>query len=613
MTSKPGSVVAHRREADGESLDRAGRDDLLFVADHICSYPLPVDGYAGDDDYDGLGNWNATAMARVHIYQRLVTHLDSANELTAHFYRYPEVADALGLDDVPNFRTVNRSWREQFDATTKKNLKGLVKRLRKNLLDGPKGPAAVVSRTVKTQDGRQIPQEEKEAAYAKVENSLHDLLDYDRSDNARIPAKTFTDFAAYCARNWYFPEEASETWAAEEAQGEEEVFSAESFRQAIRKKGRNWAIQNTAQTQPVSPDVDYEELDWSLDPREEYDTGKNWHSLTEEAIEKTVQTLRKEGALDDSVPIAIDGTITDYNRHGSTDSDIPPGVHKGSNLDTRYGWEDLTATAQIDGRTVVLANINYVPDDDLFAHVKYLIDRCRELVDVDCFYADSEFGNTDILRYLHHVGEDYVIKAREYSTIKEIFEEVDGDAGWRDYTMFSGSKNIEIDTTLIAIEADYHSDTKDEDEEESRQTEIGDYSPSTGQSTLDELEEEKDRDYVGFFTNKTVKSEGIKPSENPVAHDSRNTVWGLAESYRRRWSIETGFRQVKHQFSPRTASRDLGVRRFYFMMSVVLYNSWATMNLIIQQEVPEWDYERPPVKGNVFLVEIALRLRPPPH
>jgi len=69
---------------------------------------------------------------------------------------------------------------------------------------------------------------------------------------------------------------------------------------------------------------------------------------------------------------------------------------------------------------------------------------------------------------------------------------------------------------------------------------------------------------------------------------------------------------MKHQFSARTASRDLGVRRFYWMVSIVLYNSWATMNLIVQQAVPEWQYERPPVKGNVFLVEIAKRLRPPP-
>ena len=615
MTSKPGSVVAHRREADGEPQDRAGRDDLLFVADHVASYPLPLGGYAGDDDYDGLGDWNATAMARVHIYQRLVTHIESTNELTAHFYRYPEVADTLGLDDVPNFRTISRSWREQFDATTKENLTGLVKRLRKDLLDAPDGVASIVARTVKTQDGRQIPEEEKDKAYAKVEHRLHDLLDYDRSDNARIPAETFTDFASYCARHRYFPEEASETWAAEEARTEEEVFSPETFRQAIRKKGRKWAVQNTAQAQPVDPDVDYEDLDWSLQPLDDdYGGDENWHSLTEEAIEKTIETLREEGALNGSVPVAIDGSIRNYHKHGSTESDVPEGVHKGTNLDTMYGWEDLTATAIIGDRTVVLANINYMPDDDLFSHVKYLIDRCRDLVDVDCFYADAEFGNTDILRYLHHVGEDYVMKAREYGKVKEILSNIEGDAGWyEDYTMFSGPKNLEVTTTLFAMESDYRSNSDASDgDDESEQSELGDFGTSSGQSTLDELSEDEDTDYEAFFTNKDIKSEGIRPSEDPVAHDSRNTVWGLAEDYRNRWSIETGFRQMKHQFSARTGSRDLGVRRFYWMLSIVLYNAWATMNLIVQQAVPEWDYDRPPIKGNVFLVEIAKRLRPPP-
>jgi len=613
VTIQSASALAPGREAHGEILDRTAPDELLFVADYVASHPLPIDGYAGTDDYAGQGDWSATAMARAHVYQRLVTHIDSANQLEAHFHRYPGVADALGFDSVPNFRTVNRSWREQFDATTKENLKGLVKQLRKDLLDAPPGPATVVSRTVKTQDGAQIPQEEKEAAYAKVEHRLHDLLDYDRSENARIPAKTFTDFASYCARNTYFPEEGSETWAAEAARNEQELFNPETFRQSIRKKGRQWAVQNTAHTQPVDPGADVDDLDWSLDAYDDdYGGDENWHSLTEEAIEKTVDTLRENGALNDSVPIAIDGSVRNYHKHGSTVSDPPEGVHKSSYYDTKYGWVDLSATALIGDRAVVLGNISYTPENDFFACVKYLIDRCRELVDVDCFYADSEFANTDIMRYIGHVGEDYIFKAREHDGVKASLDDFSGDADWEEnFTMKSSRKDIQISTTLFAIESDYRSEVGlDQDTHE--QVDLAEFDTVTGQATFDDFEFDKETDYEAFYTNKTIRSEGIKPSENPVAHDTRETVWGLARTYRRRWSIETAFRQIKYQFSARTATRDLGVRRFFWMLALVLYNAWATANLLVQQAVPEWDYDRPPIKGNVFLVEISVRLRPPP-
>lgn len=615
MKGQPGSTVASRHAAHEDQQEPAAPDDLLFIADHIASYPLPLGRFAGDDGYDGRGSWRATAMARAHIYQRLVTHIESANSLEAHFHHYPEVADRLGLDESPNFRTLNRSWREQFDATTKKNLKGLVKTLRKDLLEATEGVASIVSRTVKTQDGRQIPQEEKDKAYAKVEDRLYDLLDYDRSDNARISAETFTDFASYCSRHRYFPEEGSETWAAEEARDEDELFNPETFRQAIRKKGREWAVTNTAKSRPVT-ESDPEEFDWSIDPHDdEYGGEENWHSITEEGIEKFVGTLQESGVLTGEVPICIDGSVRPYHRHGSTKADRPEGVHWRGAQKPSYGWEDLSAVAIVDGRAVCLANINYTPDDNLFESVKYLVDRCRDLVDVECFYADAEFGNTDIMRYIDHLGEYYVMKAREHQGVKKVLNNFEGEADWVDeFGLKSTRKSIHYTTSLFAIESDYKSTITPANErgEESEQVSLGDFSTREGQSTLDELEGEQEVDYEAFYTNKNIQSEGIRPSKNPVAHDTRNTVWGMAASYRRRWAIETAFRQVKYQFLARTASRDLGVRRYFWMMSLLLYNSWATMNLLVQQAVPEWTYDRPPVKGNVFLVEISKRLRPPP-
>ncbi len=50
--------------------------------------------------------------------------------------------------------------------------------------------------------------------------------------------------------------------------------------------------------------------------------------------------------------------------------------------------------------------------------------------------------------------------------------------------------------------------------------------------------------------------------------------------YSKRWGIETSYR-VKKAFRGKTTSKNYIVRQFYFMMSVVLYNLWVLVNLLL--------------------------------
>lgn len=70
------------------------------------------------------------------------------------------------------------------------------------------------------------------------------------------------------------------------------------------------------------------------------------------------------------------------------------------------------------------------------------------------------------------------------------------------------------------------------------------------------------KDAVAFATNK-----------------STDPAW-TAETYKRRWGIETGYR-VKTDFRAKTTSTSHIVRAIYFLLSVVLYNMWVLCNLII--------------------------------
>ena len=54
----------------------------------------------------------------------------------------------------------------------------------------------------------------------------------------------------------------------------------------------------------------------------------------------------------------------------------------------------------------------------------------------------------------------------------------------------------------------------------------------------------------------------------------------LAESYRSRWGIETGYR-VKEEVRGKTCSQNYAVRLLFQMLSILLYNLWHLCNLIL--------------------------------
>ena len=61
----------------------------------------------------------------------------------------------------------------------------------------------------------------------------------------------------------------------------------------------------------------------------------------------------------------------------------------------------------------------------------------------------------------------------------------------------------------------------------------------------------------------------------------------LAESYRNRWGIETGYR-VKEEVRGKTCSRQYPVRLLFQLLSILLYNLWQLCNLILRVKL-QWN------------------------
>ena len=77
--------------------------------------------------------------------------------------------------------------------------------------------------------------------------------------------------------------------------------------------------------------------------------------------------------------------------------------------------------------------------------------------------------------------------------------------------------------------------------------------------------DEKDKEYYTFATNFEIKH--------------KDDIERIAELYRKRWGIETGYR-VKKDFLAVTTTEFYIIRMLYFMVSVILYNFWLLCNLI---------------------------------
>jgi putative transposase len=96
--------------------------------------------------------------------------------------------------------------------------------------------------------------------------------------------------------------------------------------------------------------------------------------------------------------------------------------------------------------------------------------------------------------------------------------------------------------------------------------------------------------------------EGVKraficnfPVAEPMAHR-------LYSMYSKRWGIETGYRNLDHDFKPRTTSKNYLIRLFYFVFSCFLYNLWVLVNICISFKRNGVVCEKPIITAKRFAI-----------
>lgn len=79
-------------------------------------------------------------------------------------------------------------------------------------------------------------------------------------------------------------------------------------------------------------------------------------------------------------------------------------------------------------------------------------------------------------------------------------------------------------------------------------------------------------------------------------------AWRLYEMYSKRWGIESGYRNLDHDFQARTTTRNYHIRLFYFLFSTCLYNLWVLVNIVVSLTIYGRIRDKPLITAKLFAI-----------
>ena len=255
-------------------------------------------------------------------------------------------------------------------------------------------------------------------------------------------------------------------------------------------------------------------------------------------LDHTVQELRKAGALRKPVNVAIDKTLFHfYGDHSDMTGRLYSKSDRGTHVFEGYATAqcvDADCRAHLAGRTVERGQFltEIVPE--------LLQDLERNGIKVRRLFVDREFFKIGVINEIDKRGIKYIMPAiKTQGVAAAIKEHVAGKRkAVSKYVMKSQVEGTEAEFTLIIIKKKKASD------------------------------DAKDAHHV-FATNAEYASVKAFLADVP-------------REYKKRWGIETGFRDVR-RIRPMTTSRSLSVRVAYFFFALAAYNAWTMVRYLARR------------------------------
>ena len=206
---------------------------------------------------------------------------------------------------------------------------------------------------------------------------------------------------------------------------------------------------------------------------------------------------------------------------------------------------------------VVAGPINAVLDCVKFTRDMDNVDFVRRFVHILDGYrirprlmlVDREFFAVDVMLALNGLGKKFLMPATKKPGIKRaVLEHHRGRRAAVSAYVMRNAAGQSVTYRLVIQRV-------------KKWSEVGDYEPEKRGGKKRTRDQKIMEMYVVFATNL-------------AAARVRREIRKLPEDYRRRWGIETGYRQIE-EVRPWTTSRDLAFRLMLFYTSLFMYNMWA--------------------------------------
>ncbi|MFB6266172.1 MAG: transposase [Halodesulfurarchaeum sp.] len=243
------------------------------------------------------------------------------------------------------------------------------------------------------------------------------------------------------------------------------------------------------------------------------------------------------------VDLAID--VHDWLFYGEEATEMVANANPSQGTDTAYKF--LTACAVAPEARVTVGIVPLADKTVIPAAIDEVVAQAREWVDIRRVYLDREFYRVSILKRLEDNDLNYVVRAPRYQALADGEPCVRVDRDYKVTQSYSPYDWVRVHRFAVP-----HAE-----------------SPAEKQTY--------------FVTNLDVDTESAQ---------------SLADSYRRRWGIETSYRVIG-DFLAKSRSKSFSVRLFYFLFAVTLYNLWVVTNLLLTV-VFDGEIDSPVVSGAVF-------------
>jgi len=240
-------------------------------------------------------------------------------------------------------------------------------------------------------------------------------------------------------------------------------------------------------------------------------------------FEKVWEMARKENLFNPyrKYDIAID--FTDWLFYGDKAAPMVVGRKHDNGTDKCYRFATINIV-EADRRFTLLALPvgHFDRKEDILAN---LIEYAKKRIKVRKVYLDRGFFSTKCIQMLNKYHVNFLMPCTAYSTIVGLLKISPSPSVVKDFRI----GNIPINVVIV----------------------------------------ENDGKKYAFASNEDW-------DENDV--DLADRVF---TQYGKRWGIETSYRVKKHSFRAKTTSKNYFIRFFYFMFSVLMYNLWILLDIIL--------------------------------